>query len=116
MAGRNTLLVALRKSRTYRRVGLAAIVVDERDQEVQRLATEAAAEPLTYRVGPGRPDRSSKNSHSEVRHLFVELLGEAAISVVECFAELLQRPFRRRMGGDIVMEDFPSANSMITNT
>src|SRR5438128_7490506 len=41
----------------------------ERDHEVQTLAPEAAAEPLTYRVGPGRPVRSSKNSHSEVRHL-----------------------------------------------
>ncbi len=53
-------------------MGSASVVVDgplldnrlqvalaEWDQEIEALATEAAAEPLTYRVGPGRPHRRS---------------------------------------------------------
>ena len=43
------------------------VALVERDHEVQTIAPEAAGEPLTYRVGPGRPVRSSKNSHSGYR-------------------------------------------------
>src|SRR3990172_6168358 len=91
----------------------------EWNQEVQALAPQASAQPFTYGVGPGRPNRSSKYSHSEVRHMPVEFLGEDAVPVMDhksvrtvcrkCLPELLQRPFRRRVGGDVVMENPPRA-------
>ncbi len=59
------------------------MALTEWDQQVQTLATKAAAEPLTCRVGPGRPDRSSKNPHTQVRHLPVEVAGKDAFPVVD---------------------------------
>src|SRR5215831_13506606 len=81
----------------------------DRDPEVEALASQASAQPFTDCVGPGRPNRSWKNSHSEVRHFLTQLLGEDGFPVVDhktigmiarkCLAELLQRPFRSRMSG-----------------
>src|SRR5215472_17707542 len=87
----------------------------DRDQEVEALAPQACAPPLTDCVGPGRPKRSSKNSHSAVRHFLIQLLAEDGVPVVDnktigmiarkCLAELLQRPFRSRMSGHVVVAD-----------
>src|SRR5215472_11718184 len=87
----------------------------DRDQEVEALAPQACAQPFTDCVGPGRPNRSSKNSHSAVRHFLIQLLGEDGVPLVDhktigmiarkCLAELLQRPFRSRMSGHVVGED-----------
>src|SRR5215472_18174340 len=87
----------------------------DRDQEVEALASQASAQPFTDCVGPGRPNRSSKNSHPEVRLFLIQLLGEDGVPVVDhktigmiarkCLAELLQRPFRSRMSGHVVVED-----------
>ena len=87
----------------------------ERDQEVQALAAQASADPFTYRVGSGRTNGSSKNSPSQVRHLFVELFGKDAVRLVDHepmrmvarkgLPELLQDPFRTRMCGHVVMEN-----------
>src|SRR5215831_2267743 len=87
----------------------------DRDQEVEALAPQASAQPFTDGVGPGRPNRSSKNSHSAVRHFLIQLLGKDGVPVLDhktigmiarkCLAELLQRPFRSRMSGHVVVED-----------
>src|SRR5262245_17609688 len=87
----------------------------DRDQEVEALAAHASAEPFTDRVGPGRPNRSSKNSHSEACHFLIQPLGEDGVSVVDHetigmvtrkrLTELLQGPFRSRMSGHVVVED-----------
>src|SRR5262245_8958250 len=86
----------------------------DRDQEVEALAPPASAQPFTDCVGPGRPNRSSKNSHSAVRHFLIQLLGEDGVPVVDhktigmiarrCLAELAaasipQSDERSRCGG-----------------
>ena len=48
----------------------------DRDQEVEALAAQASAQPFTDGVCPGRPNGSSKNSHSEARHFLVQPPGE----------------------------------------
>ena len=90
----------------------------ERNQKVQTLAPEAAAEALTYRIGHRRPDRSSQDSY-EVRHLLIECAGENAIPIMnhkpvrmvmrQALSELPQSPFRRRVRSDVVVNDPPAA-------
>ena len=91
----------------------------ERNQKVQTLAPEAAAEALTYRIGHRRPDRSSQDSYAEVRHLLIECAGENAVPIMnhkpvrmvvrQGLPELLQCPFRRRVPSDVVVNDPPAA-------
>src|SRR5262245_13424613 len=79
----------------------------DRDQEVEALAAQASAEPFTDCVGPGRPNRSSKHSHSQACHFLIQPLGEDGVSIVDHetigmatrkrLTELLQGPFRCRM-------------------
>ena len=90
----------------------------ERNQKVQTLAPEAATEALTYRLGHGRPDRSSQGSY-EVRHPWIECAGENAIPIMnhkpvrmvvrQGLSELLQSPFRRRVRSDVAVDDPPAA-------
>src|SRR5215831_10152185 len=98
----------------------------DRDQEVEALAAQASAQPFTNRVGPGRPNGSSKNSHSQARHFLIQPLGEDGVPVVnhetigmiarKRFAELLQGPFRIWMSGHVVVEDSAVPISINTNT
>src|SRR5215469_13778070 len=55
----------------------------DRDQEVEALAAQASAEPFTDCVGPGRPNRSSKHSHSQACHFLIQPLGEDGVSIVD---------------------------------
>src|SRR5215471_16860884 len=120
VARRNLALGGFRDSTAEGSVGPASVVVDcplfdshpqmtfvDRDQEVDALAAQASAEPFTDRVGPGRPNGSSNNPHSEARQFLIQALGEDGVPVVDhetigmiarkCLAELLQGPFRSWM-------------------
>src|SRR5215471_11171499 len=73
----------------------------ERNQVVQTLPAKAPARP--------------QNSHPQVRQTLVDLLSEDAVAIVDQeavgmiswqrFPELLQRPFRRGMGSDVLVEN-----------
>ena len=61
----------------------------------------------------------SENSYSEVRYSLVQPSREDAVPIMDheairmfvrkCLPELLQCPFRSRVGGDVVMENSPGA-------
>src|SRR5688572_6668212 len=86
----------------------------ERDQEVQAPATQASAEAFANGVGLRRAHWYSQHSHYG-RELTVQFPGENAVPVMnqesirmttrERLPELLGGPFRRRVGGHVVMED-----------
>src|SRR5215472_6286179 len=87
----------------------------EWNQEVETFATKAAAESYAHRVRLGSPHRCTQNSYTQVRETLVDFFSEDAISIVDDeavgmvawqrFPELLQRPFGRGMGGDVVVEN-----------
>ena len=55
----------------------------EWDQEVEVLAAKASAEPFAYEICHGRPDRSSKDPHTEIHHRLVQFPREDAVSVMD---------------------------------
>jgi len=95
--------------------GHLQMALGERDQEVRAFAAKASAESFTYEICHGRPDRSSQDSHTQVRHSLVQFPREDAVPIMDqesirmvtwkCLLELLQCPFRSRVGGDVVMEN-----------
>src|SRR5262245_38973108 len=91
----------------------------ERNQKVQAFPTQRPAEPFAQGICLWRPHRRSQHPHSHSGYLFVQFLRESAVPVVnevskgmtarERLPELLHGPFRRGVGGRIVMEDSTSA-------
>ena len=53
------------------------------DQEVQTLATKTSAEAFAHGVCLRRPHGRSQNPDAQIRHAFVQLLGEDAIPIVD---------------------------------
>ena len=76
--------------------------------------TKAPAQSLAHRVCLGGSQRRRQNSNTQIRQTLVDLISEDAIAIVEDeaigmaarqrFPELRQRPFRRRMGSDVLVE------------
>ena len=89
----------------------------ERKQEVETFATEAAAQSLAYRVRLWGSHWRSQNPYAQIPKTLVDLLSEDTVPIVDDeaigmitrqrFPELLQRPFRRGMASDIVVENPP---------
>src|SRR5215472_17416627 len=89
----------------------------EGKQEVETFATEAAAQSLAYRVRLWSPHWRSQNPYAQIPKTLVDLLSEDTVPIVDDeaigmitrhrFPELLQRPFRRGMASDIVVENPP---------
>src|SRR5512132_156957 len=96
------------------------VALVERDQEVQTFAPQGPAQALAYGVCLWCPHRCSQYAHAQRGHSSVQLLGKDAIPIVDhesvrmvarkCLSELLQRPFRRKMGGHVVMENSPGTH------
>src|SRR5215472_4480122 len=86
----------------------------EGNKEVETLATKAPAQSLAHRACLGGSHRRRQNSNTQVRESLVDLISEDAIAIVDDeatgmaarqrFPELRQRPFRRRMGSDVLVE------------
>src|SRR5262249_11211354 len=79
----------------------------DRDQEVEALAAQASAEPFTDCVGPGRPNRSSKHSHSQACHFLIQPLGEDGVSVVdhETIGMVTRKRLTELLAGSIPQSD-----------
>src|SRR5260370_18761977 len=88
----------------------------EWNQEVEDPAAKAAAESLPYRVRLRGSHRRPENPYTQIRKALVDFLGEDAVSIVDDesvrmiarqrFPELLlERPFRRGMGSDVLVEN-----------
>src|SRR5215813_7203451 len=87
----------------------------EWNQEVQTFATKAAAESLAHRVRLWGPHWRTQNPYPQICKTLVEILREDAVAVVDDeavrliarqgFPELLQRPFRRGVGSDVLVEN-----------
>src|SRR5215831_7637369 len=87
----------------------------ERSQEVETLPAKAAAESLAHRVRLRGSHRRPQNPYTQIGKALVDFLGEDAVSIVDdksvrmiarqCLPELLERPFRRRMGSDVLLEN-----------
>src|SRR5215831_14235463 len=92
----------------------------ERNQEVETFAAKAPAHSLADRVGLGGSHGRPQNSHSQVRETLVDVLSEDAVAVVDQeaagmisrqrFPELLERPFRRGMGRDVLVDNPAGSN------
>ena len=91
----------------------------ERNEEVQAFPTQRPAETFAEGIRLWRSDGRSQYSHAHVRDLLVQFLRENAVPVVneesvrmparKRLPELLRGPFRRRVGGHVVMEDSAGA-------
>src|SRR5215467_1206322 len=89
----------------------------EGKQEVETFATEAAAQSLAYRLRLGGSHWRSQNPYAQISKTLVHLLSEDTVPIVDDeavgmiarqrFPELLQRPFRRGMVSDVVVENLP---------
>src|SRR5215813_2910142 len=87
----------------------------EWNQEVETFATKAAAQSLAHRVRLGGPHRRTQNPYTQIGKTLVDILREDAVTIVDDetirmiarqgIPELLQRPFRRGMGHDVVVEN-----------
>ncbi len=87
------------------------MVFRERDEEVEAFSSIGADEALTKSIGLGRFRRSSEDSEAEIldggaeafRIDAVPVDNEKAVGMFtrDGFAELLQRPLRSRMVGDV---------------
>jgi hypothetical protein len=87
----------------------------KRNQEVETLSAKAAAESLAHRVRFRRSHRRPHHSYTQIGKALVDFLGENAVSIVDdksvrmtarqCLPELLERPFRRGMGSDVLVEN-----------
>jgi len=98
----------------------------ERNQEIQTFATKAPAQSLAHGVRLGGSHRRPQNSYSQVRETRVDFLCEDAIAIMDeeavgmiarqSFPELLQRPCRRGMGRDVVVENPAGSDLYDTKT
>src|SRR5215469_14967894 len=89
----------------------------EGKQEVETFATEAAAQSLAYRVRLGGSHWRAQNPYAQIPKTLVDLRSEDTVPIVDDeaigviarqrFPELLQRPFRRGMVRDIVVDNPP---------
>src|SRR4029077_2428786 len=86
----------------------------EWNQEVETLPAKAAAKSLAHRVRLRGSHRRPQNPYTQIGEALVDFLGEDAVSIVDdepvrmiarqCLPELLERPFRRGMGSDVLVE------------
>ena len=91
------------------------MVFVEGKQEVETFATEAATQSLADRVRLWGSYWRPQNSYAQIPKTLVDLLSEDTVPIVDDeaigmitrqrFPELLQRPFRRGMASDIVVEN-----------
>jgi hypothetical protein len=87
----------------------------ELNQEVETLPAKAAAEWLAQRVRFRGSHRRPQNPYTQIGKALVDILGEDPVSIVDnesvrmiarqCLPELLERPFRRWMGSDVLVEN-----------
>src|SRR5215469_14663151 len=87
----------------------------EGNQEIETFATKAPAQSLAHRVRLRRSHRRPQNSYTKVRQTLIDFRSEDAIAIVneeaigmiarQRFSELLQRPLRRGMGRDVVVDN-----------
>ena len=92
----------------------------ERDEPVEALSAAGPDESLNVRIGPWRPHRCPEHPQPEPGDRRVDLAGEDAVAVVDeeavavvvgdRLAELLRRPRRGRVVGDIDVEDAAAAD------
>src|SRR5215475_4927681 len=92
----------------------------ERKQEVETFATKAAAESFAHRVRLWGPHWRPQNPYTQIGKTLVDIRREDAVAIVDDetirmiarqrFPELLQRPFRRRMGSDVVVENLAGSD------
>ena len=92
----------------------------EGDQEVETLPTKAPAQSLAHRICLGGSQRRAQNSYPQVRETLVDLRSEDAIAIMDeeavrmiagqRFPELLQRPCRRGMGRNVLVENLARSN------
>ena len=133
IVGRDLVRHGLRQTGAQRRMGPSAVIVDcpipnshlqmalvEGDQEVQTLATKAAAQSLAYGVRLRGSYRCPQNPYSQTGKTLVNRLREDAVPIMEDeavgmaarerFPELLQCPFRRGMRRDVMVEDLAGSD------
>jgi hypothetical protein len=89
----------------------------EWNQEAETFATKAAAESLAHRVRLWGPHWRTHNPYTQIDKTLVDIRREDAVPIVDDgavrmiawqrFPQLLQRPFRRGMAGDMVVENPP---------
>src|SRR5215831_10714679 len=92
----------------------------EWNQEVETFPTKAAAEWLAHRVRLGGPHRRTQNPYTQICKTLVDFLRGDAVAIVDdetirmiarqSFPGLLQRPFRRGMGRDVVVENLAGSD------
>src|SRR5215472_18291091 len=95
------------------------MVLVEGNQEVETFATKAA-ESLAHRVRLWGPHRRTQNPYTQIGKTLVDILREDAVAIVDDEAvrmiarqglpELLQRPFRRGMGSDVLVENLAGSD------
>src|SRR6516164_7480211 len=96
------------------------MVLVEGNQEVETFATKAAAESLAHRVRLWGPHWRTQNPYTQIGKTLVDIRREDAVPIVDDeavrmiarqgFPELLQRPFRRGMGRDVVVENLAGSD------
>ena len=87
----------------------------DRNQIIQAVAAEGADKPLTEGIRRWRPHRSPQDSQSAVPDGLIHGRAEDGVAIMDHespwmvesqeFSELLRGPLRRRMVGDIAMEN-----------
>src|SRR5215467_9984689 len=92
----------------------------EGNQEVETLPTQTAAQSLAHRVRLRGPHWRTENPYTQIGKTLVNILREDAVAVVDEEAvrmiarqglpELLQRPFRRGMGSDVLVENLAGSD------
>ena len=92
----------------------------EGNQEVQTLATKAAAQWFAYGVRLWGSHRRWQNPYPQIGKALVHRLREDAVPIMDDeaagmaarqrFPELLQSPFRRGMGRGVVVENLAGSN------
>src|SRR5215471_11009204 len=92
----------------------------EWNQEVETFATKAAVESFAHRVRRRGPHWRTQNPYAQIGKTLVDIRREDAVAIVDDetirmiarqgFPELLQRPFRRGMGRDVVVENLAGSD------
>src|SRR5215467_3174265 len=92
----------------------------EWNQEVETFATKAAAQSLAHHVRLGRPHWRTQNPYPQIGKTLVDVRREDTVAIVDDetirmiarqgFPELLQRPFRRGMGRDVLVKNLAGSD------
>src|SRR5215831_7251991 len=92
----------------------------EWNQEVETFATKTAAQSLAHRVRLWDPHRCTQNLYTQIGKTLVDICRGDAVAIVDDeavrmiarqrFPEPLQRPFRRGMGRDVVVENLAGSD------